>query len=236
MEFKVVGGGDSMLFVTLERGEEISCESGSIAMMEGDLDLVGEMKGGFLSAIARKVTNGESFFTQTIRATRGRGEALLSPVLPGDLQVLECAGSQQYFLNDGVFLASDARIDVKVETQGIGRALFGGTGGFFLARTQGTGKLAVSGFGTVMDVGVDTTADNPVIIDNNHVVAWDTGLTYELALSTNRSSGFFGSLVNSAVSGEGIVCKFSGKGNVVICSRNRSDYLAWLASRIAPKS
>jgi uncharacterized protein (TIGR00266 family) len=235
MNFEIVGSGDNMLFVSLSRGEEISCESGSMAMMEGNLDLVGEMKGGFWSAVGRKLTNGESFFTQSIRATRGSGEALLSPVIPGDIHVLECGGTQQYFLNDGVFLASDARIDVKVRTQSIGRALFGGTGGFFLGQTQGTGKLAVSGFGTVMELGVDATPDNPVTIDNNHVVAWDVGLSYDLAVSTNRSSGFLGSLVNSAVSGEGVVCKFSGKGKVVICSRNRSDYLAYLASKIAPK-
>jgi uncharacterized protein (AIM24 family) len=54
-------------------------------------------------------------------------------------------------------------------------------------------------------------------------------------MSTNKSAGFIGSLVNSAVSGEGIVCKFSGRGKVVICSRNRDAYLGYLASKIAPK-
>ncbi|MDW9481785.1 TIGR00266 family protein [Sinorhizobium meliloti] len=233
MELDIVGESDNFLFVTLNQGEEISCEAGAMAMMEGNLDLVGEMKGGFWSAVGRKLTNGESFFTQSIRATRGGGQALLSPVIPGDIHILEC-GSRQYYLNDGVFLASDARIDVKVRTQSIGRALFGGTGGFFLGQTQGQGKLVVCGFGTVMELGIDATTDNPVTIDNNHVVAWDAGLSYDLAVSTNRSSRLLGSLVNSTISGEGVVCKFSGQGKVVVCSRNRSDYVAWLASKITP--
>lgn len=236
MKFDIVGQGDNFLYVTLERGEEISCESGAMAMMEGNLDLVGEMKGGFFSALGRKLTNGESFFTQSIRATRGSGEALLSPIIPGDIQVLECGGARQYFLNDGVFLASEKTIDVKVRTQSLGRALFGGTGGFFLGQTEGRGKLAVSGFGTVLEMDIDATHDNPVTIDNSQVVAWDAGLSYELAVSTNKSAGFLGSLVNSAVSGEGIVCKFSGRGKVVISSRNRDAYLGYLASKIAPKS
>jgi uncharacterized protein (TIGR00266 family) len=235
MNFDIVGQGDNFLHITLEKGEEISCESGAMAMMEGNLDLVGEMKSGFWSAVGRKLTNGESFFTQSIRATRGRGETLLSPVFPGDIHLLECDGNQQYYLNDGVYLASDARINVKVRTQSIGRAIFGGTGGFFIGQTQGTGKLAVSGFGAIFEMGIDATEDSPVTIDNNHVVAWDTALTYDIAVSTNRSSGLFGSLVNSAVSGEGVVCKFSGQGKVVICSRNRSDYVAWLTSKISPK-
>jgi uncharacterized protein (TIGR00266 family) len=236
MKFDIIGQGDNFLYVTLERDEEISCESGAMAMMEGNLDLVGEMKGGFFSALGRKLTNGESFFTQSIRATRGRGETLLSPVIPGDIQLLECGGGRQYFLNDGVFLASEKTVDVKVRTQSIGRALLGGTGGFFIGQTEGNGKVAVSGFGTVIDMDIDATRDNPVTIDNCHVVAWDAGLSYELAVSTNRSSGFFGSLVNSAVSGEGIVCKFSGRGKVVICSRNRDSYIGYLASKITPKA
>jgi uncharacterized protein (AIM24 family) len=35
--------------------------------------------------------------------------------------------------------------------------------------------------------------------------------------------GFFGSLVNSATSGEGVVLRFSGEGKVLICSRNRDE-------------
>ena len=37
--------------------------------------------------------------------------------------------------------------------------------------------------------------------------------------------GFFGSLVNSATSGEGVVLRFSGEGKVLICSRNRDAYV-----------
>ncbi|MBY3157317.1 TIGR00266 family protein [Rhizobium laguerreae] len=235
MKLDIVGQSDNFLYVTLERGEEISCESGAMAMMEGNLDLVGEMKGGFFSALGRKLTNGESFFTQTIRATRGGGEALLSPVIPGDIHVLECGGPRQYYLNDGVFLASEKTVDVKVRTQSIGRALLGGTGGFFVGQTEGRGKLAVSGFGTVLEMDIDATHGNPVTIDNSQVVAWDAGLSFDIAMSTNRSSGFLGSLVNSAVSGEGVVCKFSGQGKVVICSRNRDAYFGYLTSKIGSK-
>lgn len=236
MDFNIVGQGDNFLHVKLSRGEEISSESNAMVMMEGNLDLVGEMRGGFWAAMGRKFTNGESFFTQSIRATRGEGEALLSPVLPGDIYVLNCSAQKQYFINDGAFLACDNRVSVKAKLQSVGRAMFGGTGGFFVGQSSGSGQLAVSGFGTVFELNIDATPDNPVTIDNNHVVAWDAALHYDLAVSTNKSSGFLGALVNSAMSGEGIVCKFSGKGVVLICSRNRSDFVGWMASQIKPTS
>jgi uncharacterized protein (TIGR00266 family) len=236
MNFQTVGDSDNMLLVSLEQNEEVSCESNAMVMMEGNLDLTGEVRGGFWSAVGRRIANGESFFTQSIKAKRGNGDCLLSPTLPGDVHILNCAPGKQYRLNDGAFLACASSVQVRAKTQGIGRALFGGTGGFFIGETSGTGQLAISGFGTVMELDINTAAYNPTIIDNNHVIAWDASLDYEPALSTNRSVGFFGSLVNSVTSGEGIVCKFSGKGSVVVCSRNRRDFVSWMGSQIAPSS
>ncbi len=235
MKFDTAGSSDNMLHVSLEHGEEISCESNSMVMMEGNLDLSGEVRGGFWSALGRSFANGESFFTQSIRANRGKGECLLSPTLPGDIHVLRCHDRQQYRLSDGAFLACDRAIQVRARMQSVGRALFGGTGGFFIGETSGTGLLALSGFGTVMELEVDAPANNPTIIDNNHVVAWDASLHYEPAVSTNRSSGLLGALVGSVTSGEGIVSKFSGRGRVVVCSRNRRDFVSWLAGQVAPK-
>lgn len=140
MKFNVVGDGDNLLHVSLGLNEEINCESGAMVMMESNLDLKGEMKGGFFSAIGRKLTNGESFFTQSIKANRGNGETLLSPTLPGNIEVLECDRQRQYFLNDGAFLASASKVSVKMRTQSVGRALFGGTGGLFIGWADRRGR------------------------------------------------------------------------------------------------
>ena len=55
------------------------------------------------------------------------------------------------------------------------------------------------------------------------------------ALCTRRGSGLLGNLVNSVVSGEGIVLKFSGQGKVIICSRNRNSFVSWLGEKINGK-
>lgn len=230
MEFEIVGQGDPFLLVKLQRGEKIYCESNAMVTMDTTLELKAKMQGGIFSSLARKIANGESFFNQYIEATTGYGETLLSPELPGDLQILD-VGAQQYMLNDGAFVASSEGVDMQVKTQGIGQALFGGTGGFFVTRTSGKGKLAVAGFGTMMEMHV--TPENPMIVDNFHVVAWDANLNYELSVSTNKS-GFLSNLVNSVTSGEGIVTKFKGNGKVYVCSRNRGAFVGWLASQLNP--
>ena len=231
-EYKLVGNVDPFLHIKLEKGDTVHCERNAMVTMDASLELKGEMQGGFLKALARRVTTGESFFQQTITAVTSPGETLLSPNLPGDVMLLD-VGPQQYRLNDGAFFAADASVGIEIRRQGIGQALFGGTGGFLVMETSGSGKLAVAGFGSLSILEVKDGRE--IIIDNSHAVAWDTGLHYELSTTTAKS-GFLSGLVNSAKSGEGLVLKFRGTGNVVVCSRNRGGFREWVAAGLAAAS
>lgn len=222
--FTVTGDIDPFLHVSLTRGETIYCESDAMVMMESNLDLKGKMQGGLGSAIMRRFANGESFFQQHIEAVRGDGDCLLSPTLPGAMQVVEC-GARQYILSDGAFVAASNKVELKVRTQSIGNALFAQSGGFFVTETSGNGQVVVSGFGSMNELVVEPGKD--ITIDNSHVVAWDSTLRYEISITTGTSGGFLGNLVNSQTSGEGVVLRFSGSGKVYICSRNRAAFQAW---------
>lgn len=80
---------------------------------------------------------------------------------------------------------------------------------------------------------IDTTQDNQdCVIDNGHIVAWDKNLRYKISTSTNKSKGLLGSIVNSIISSEGLVMRFSGKGKAIVCSRNRGNYIAQLAAQL----
>jgi uncharacterized protein (TIGR00266 family) len=223
-EFTVTGEIDPFLHVSLRRGEKIYCESDAMVMMEQGLELKGKMTGGIGGALMRRLTQGESFFQQHIEAVKADGDCLLAPTLPGALTVLD-VGASSYMLTDGAFVAAESGVSLNLRTQNIGTALFGGTGGFFICEAAGMGKLAVSGFGSSFTLDVEPGKD--IIIDNSHVVAWDSRLHYEISVAT-QSSGLLGQLVNSVTSGEGMVLKFSGQGKVIICSRNRGNFASWL--------
>lgn len=231
--FTTTGDVDPFLHVSLRRGEKIYCESDAMVMMEANLELRGKMSGGLLGGIARRLAGGESFFQQHIEAVNGDGDCLLSPCLPGAMQIIEI-GSNRYTLNDGAFVAADHTVEMKMRTQNIGNALFAQSGGLFVMEASGTGQLVVSGFGSMFQLDVEPGKD--VIIDNSHVVCWDSNLQYEISITTNQNKGgiggFISNAVNSMTSGEGIVLRFSGRGKVLICSRNRDSFLKWVG---APK-
>lgn len=226
--FTITGDIDPFLHVSLRRSEKIFCESNAMVMMEATLDLQGKMAGGLGRALMRRLTTGESFFQQQIEAIRGDGDCLLSPTLPGALQILDI-GPARYTLNDGAFVAATADVQLQTRAQSLGNAIFAQSGGFFVLEASGKGQLVVSGFGSLFLLNVEPGKD--VIIDNAHVIAWDSNLRYEISVTTSKANaGFLGNLINSATSGEGVVLRFSGSGKVLICSRNRDAFLAWTRS------
>lgn len=227
--FTVTGDIDPFLHVSLKQNEIIYCESDAMVMMEDTLELSGTVQGGLLQAAMRRLTNGESFFQQCIEAKRGDGDCLLSPTLPGAMQVIDI-GTRQYNLSDGAYVAATSGVQVTAQLQSAGNALFAGSGGFFIGRTSGEGQLVVGGFGSIFMLEV--VPNKELIVDNGHVIAWDSALHYELAVSTKRNQGLFGNLVNSVTSGEGMVLRFSGAGNVLVCSRNKEDFLGWLNDKL----
>ncbi len=229
-KFSLVGSPEPFLHVSMRRGDKIYCESNAMVMMEAPLELKGRLQGGLMQSLLRRFANDESLFQQHIEAVRGDGDCLLSAALDGDIQILD-VGAMQYMLSDGSFVAAHDSVEVKARlSTSLGGAFFGNTGGFLVMETSGQGQVAVSGCGTLFELEVEPNKE--VIIDNGHVVCWDSRLNYNLSISTSQSSGFLGNLVNSVTSGEGMVLRFSGQGKVVICSRNRNNFLQWLTSKL----
>ena len=203
--FTITDGQDPFLHVGLCKGESIYADCDAMMMMEGTLDLIGNVQGGLLSGIARQLVAGESRFTQKIVAVRGDGDVLPSQVVPGALHVFD-VGNRQRKLSDGAFLAAETSVEIK--TQSLSNALFGGIGGLFIMEPSDNGKLCVGGFGSVFLRDIKH-GQNPVI-HNGHVIAWDAGLSYELTEATSRSGGLLSNLVSRQTSGEGLVMKFAG--------------------------
>ncbi len=225
--FTTVGENDPLVKVDLRQGESVWSEADAMVMMDKTLDLTGRMQGGLLQAAMRRLTNGESFFQQEITASRGDGICLLAPKLPGAVKILD-VGSVQYRVSDQAYLAASSEVSLTARAQKIGAAIFGSTGGFFVGETSGTGQVAVSGFGMI--VALDITAGREIVVDNGHVVAWDTRMHYQIASGTSQNQGLLGSIVNSVTSGEMVVLKFRGPGKVIVCSRNRTNFHQWIAS------
>lgn len=234
--FTIVEGRDPLLSVELEFSEQVIAESNSMVMHDGLVSVEGSMGGGLMSSLMRSFANNESFFIQRLEGVNphGSGQVLLAPQLPGDIHILQVSGSEQYILNQGCFLASDATVDLENKmNSSLSSALFGNTGGFIIMQTVGHGQVAVSGFGQIFEAEVSPGQD--LVVDNGHLVAWSAGLTHSISSASARK-GLFGRMLSTATSGEFLVLRFSGEGKVLVASRNLISYETYLANQIRQES
>lgn len=215
MKYLIKGDSDCPLMeVSLAQGESITLKSGSMVYMK-DVELTGNLNskekgfGGLLSAIGRSIVSGESMFITTATGLSAESIVGIAPPIPGKIHRLSVSEYQQYCLNTGSFVCCDQSVSYELRSQSLGKALFGGTGGFFVMETVGSGDIFVSSYGDIMELEIND--ENPLVIDNEHVVAWDSSLEYKIEIA----SGTLG-----IMSGEGLVNRFSGNGKILIQSRN----------------
>ena len=215
MKYQIKGDSDCPIVeIGLGRDEKVRIERGSMAYMS-NVTIEGKMNGnkkglsGALGALGRALVSGESFFVTEAIGVATDGVLGIAPSIPGQIVCLEVEPGHHYYLNDGAFLACDEGVTYEMQRQSLERALFGGTGGLFVMHTTGRGDLLINAYGDLQEIEV--TAGHPISIDNEHVVAWEDTLNYELKIA----SGTFG-----FTTGEGLVNEFHGNGKVYIQSRN----------------
>ncbi len=211
-------GAFPMVRVDLAAGESVKAESGAMVACSPTIDVESKLEGGLLGALSRKMLSGEKFFFQTLRATRGAGEALLAPTVPGDIVLLELDGVTEYLVQKDGFLAGAEGVKIESRMQSLARGLLGGEG-FFILKIGGSGTLILNSFGAVHRV--DLKPDEEYVVDNSHLVAWTATTSYAIE---KAAAGW----IASFTSGEGFVCRFRGPGVVYIQSRNPNGFGAWI--------
>ena len=213
-----------MLRVDLKPGHTFVAEAGAMVAQKGDVSMEVKMNAGsgagfmaklkaFVIAIIRKVVGGETFFVNHFSVASG-GSIWVSPTLPGHVTHRKLNG-ETLILSSGAYLAHEGNVEMKMKFGGI-KGLLAKEGAFFI-ELSGTGDLWFNSYGGIETVKVD----GGYVVDNGHLVGYEGGLTFDIG-----SAG--GGLKGLLASGEGLVCKFNGTGNVYIQSRNLSATVDWI--------
>lgn len=212
----------SLAVVSLERGEQIVAESGAMVSMSPTIRLEAKMAGGGMFGAIKSAVGGESLFRTTYTAETGPGEVTFAPSSLGDILAIELSGSR-LFVQPGSYLAGDPRLAVNI--QGSMRGMLSGEG-LFLLTVQGSGLLLVSSFGAIH--AKDLAPGEEYIVDTGHIVAFEEGVDYRLEKATGKTQGvggFLKGMVQSALSGEGFVCRYRGPGRIYLQTRQLHGFV-----------
>jgi uncharacterized protein (TIGR00266 family) len=206
--------------VRLDAGESLTAESGALVGMSPSLSI--ETGAGGIMKGLKRLFGGESFFRNTFRATRGPGRVFLAAALPGDMTVLD-ATPPGWRVQSTSYVASTPGVDVDTEFGGL-RTFFAGEG-LFVLRASGAGKVIVGAYGALERVEVD----GELVVDTGHLVAWQADLPFRIG---KAAEGW----IASFLSGEGLVCRFEGRGTIWLQTRNPSAFGQELGRLLPPRS
>lgn len=204
----------AMARVELDAGEALRAEPGAMLGMSPHVELESKMQGGLLSALGRSMLGGESMFQSTYTAKGQPGEILLAPSTPGDIMGIELA-DQAYNVQGGSYLAGSTSLTMDTKFAGV-RSFFAGEGAFML-RVHGTGLLLVSSYGAIHKIVLGDGEE--YVVDTGHIVAFDANVRFELQRAARG-------LLANVTSGEGIVCRYRGPGEIYLQTRNLAAFVA----------
>ena len=217
----------SLAVVQLEQGEAIMAESGAMVSMSPTVRLEAKVSGGGLFGAIKSAVGGESIFRTTYIADGGPGEVTFAPSTVGDIMPVQLSGSR-FFVQPGSYLAGDPGFNISV--QGSLRGMLSGEG-LFLLTVEGSGLLLLSSFGAIH--AKELGANEEYIVDTGHIVAFEANVQYRIEKASGKSQGvggFLKGMVQSAMAGEGFVCRYRGPGRIYIQTRQ----LAGFASQLIP--
>lgn len=210
----------------LEPGEQVQAEAGAMVTRTPELQMETRLNAGrkaglwrkfvaIFVALLRKFMGGETMFINDFRGPQG-GEVIIAPSLAGQIEHRVLGPGEQLIVQSGSYLASAGEVDTKLKFGGL-RGLLGGEGLFFLVCT-GPGDLWLNAYGGVHPVEVDGT----YIVDTGHIVAFEAQLDFKIKGAGSGLKSLF-------LSGEGLVCEFTGKGTVYVQSRNIGALVGWIS-------
>lgn len=209
------GGLFARALVTLDPGEKFVSDAGAMIRASSNVDIDvttgSQGRGGLLGGLGRLLT-GDTFFLSTYEVTDGRtGEVGLAPTHVGDLRRIDVSPDEAWLCAGGSFLGAASTLTLDTRFQGL-RGLIGGES-LSLLRVSGSGPLLVSALGMLTSMEID----GELIVDTGHLVAFTEGLTYTI-------DKVGGGWINTWLSGEGFVMRFSGKGRIILQSHNPTRF------------
>lgn len=208
-EYRIEGRPDySFITVQVPGNETLRVEASAMATMDTNMQMKTKLRGGF-----GRFLTGESLFINDFTAEGGPAEIGIAPAAPGDA-VHRYLDGDTIFLQNGAYVASAQGVEVETKWQGMARGFFSGEG-LFLIRAHGQGDLWFNSYGGMIELDVD----GDYVVDTGNIVAFTEGLDYKITKPGGYKSLFF--------SGEGFVCRFSGKGKVWIQTRSMAAFVGW---------
>ena len=203
MRYEIKGGSFPVVICTLENGEKMITEKGSMAWMSPNMQM--ETKGGGLGKMFSKAFSGESMFQNHYTARGGAGLIAFTSSFPGQIKVLTIEPGREMIVQKSAFLASEAGVNLSIHFQKrLGAGLFGGEG-FIMQKLSGNGIAFVEIDGDLIEY--ELKPGQKLVVDTGNVAGFEPSVQMDIQTVPGAKNMLFGGegIFNTVLTGPGRV-------------------------------
>lgn len=203
MEYQIKGDMTPVVICTLNSGETMITEKGSMAWMSPNMEMA-TTAGGLGRAFGR-MFSGESIFQNRYTAKGGPGMIAFASSFPGSVRAVEITPDRPVIAQKSAFLAATEGVELSVFFQKkLGAGFFGGEG-FIMQKLSGHGTafLEIDGYA----VEYQLSPDQKIVVDTGNLAMVDPTCSIDIQSVKGVKNVLFGGegLFNTVVTGPGRV-------------------------------
>lgn len=203
MRYNIQGGNFPVVICSLENGEKMITEKGSMVWMSPNMQM--ETHGGGLGRMFSRALSGESIFQNHYTARGGPGMIAFGSSFPGQIVSLNIAPGQEMIVQKAAFLAAEAGVELSIFFQKrLGAGLFGGEG-FIMQRLSGMGTAFVEIDGELMEYTL--ASGQKMIVNTGNVAGFAPSVQMDIQTVPGAKNIIFGGegLFHTVLTGPGKV-------------------------------
>lgn len=189
MKYNVIGEPLPAVICSLEHGETMITESGSMSWMSPNIRMETTSNGGFGASFGRMLA-GESLFQNRYTAENGPGQITFASSFPGSIRVFNIAPGQEIIVQKSGFLAAESTVNLSIHFQKrLGAGFFGGEG-FIMQKLSGHGTAFIEIDGHACEYYLQP--GQSMIVDTGYLAAMDATCTMDIVTVPGVKNKLFG--------------------------------------------
>ena len=203
MEYEIKGTPFPVAICTLNQGEALITERGSMSWMSDGMDM--QTVGGSVGKAFGRLLSGESLFQNKYTATKQGAFIAFASSFPGKIIPLEIKPGSSMIVQKAGFLAAETTVELSIAyKKRLGASFFGGEG-FIMQKLSGTGTAFVEIDGDACMY--ELAAGETMFIDTGYLAMMDESVDMDIQMVKGAKNIFLGGegLFNTKVTGPGRV-------------------------------
>ena len=203
MRYEIKGEPMPVVVCSLEAGEKMITERGSMAWMSSNMKM--ETNTGGIGKALGRMFSGEALFRNVYSAQGGPGMIAFGSSFVGSIRAIDIYPGKSIICQKSACLASTEGVDLSIYfQQKIGGALFGGEG-FIMQKISGNGIAFVEIDGSAVEY--ELAAGERMLVDTGHLAIADDTVSISVEAVKGVKNVLFGGegLFNTVLTGPGKV-------------------------------